>query len=121
MKIGGERAYRLARRGVAVEMPLRRSQVYALDVLAYNGERASRLELHVELRDLRPLDRRRRSAATAGRCGGRRSGRSVEEADAERLLPVAEALARLPAEALGARAGAASRERVLAVEAAGRA
>ena len=29
VKIGGERAYRLARRGVEVEMPLRRSTVYA--------------------------------------------------------------------------------------------
>ena len=37
MKIGGERAYRLARRGVQVEMPLRRSTVYSLDVVAYTG------------------------------------------------------------------------------------
>src|SRR5205807_592502 len=35
VKIGGERAYRLARRGVAVEMPLRRSRVDALDVISY--------------------------------------------------------------------------------------
>jgi tRNA pseudouridine55 synthase len=35
VKIGGERAYRLARRGVEVEMPLRRSMVYALDLIAY--------------------------------------------------------------------------------------
>lgn len=34
VKIGGERAYALARRGVEVEMPLRRSTVYALDVVA---------------------------------------------------------------------------------------
>jgi len=33
VKIGGERAYRLHRRGVEVEMPLRRSTVHALDVL----------------------------------------------------------------------------------------
>jgi tRNA pseudouridine55 synthase len=38
VKVGGERAYRLARRGVAVEMPRRRSQVYALDVIAYTGD-----------------------------------------------------------------------------------
>jgi tRNA pseudouridine55 synthase len=37
VKIGGERAYRLARRGVQVEMPLRRSTVYSLDVVAYTG------------------------------------------------------------------------------------
>ena len=35
VKIGGERAYKLARRGVKVEMPLRRSTVRALDVIAY--------------------------------------------------------------------------------------
>jgi tRNA pseudouridine55 synthase len=35
VKIGGERAYRLARRGIEVEMPTRRSFVHALDVIAY--------------------------------------------------------------------------------------
>jgi tRNA pseudouridine55 synthase len=39
VKVGGERAYRLARRGVEVEMPVRRSTVHALDVIAYTGER----------------------------------------------------------------------------------
>ena len=38
VKIGGERAYALARRGVEVEMPLRRSTVYSLDVVAYAGD-----------------------------------------------------------------------------------
>jgi len=38
VKIGGERAYALARRGVEVEMPLRRSTVHELDVVAYTGE-----------------------------------------------------------------------------------
>jgi tRNA pseudouridine55 synthase len=37
VKIGGERAYRLARRGVEVEMPMRRSTVHALDVISYTG------------------------------------------------------------------------------------
>jgi len=37
VKIGGERAYRLARRGVEVEMPVRRSTVHALDVIAYTN------------------------------------------------------------------------------------
>src|SRR5439155_21735081 len=36
VKIGGERAYRLHRRGVAVDMPLRRSRVDALDLVAYD-------------------------------------------------------------------------------------
>jgi tRNA pseudouridine55 synthase len=38
VKIDGERAYALARRGVEVEMPLRRSTVHELDVVAYTGE-----------------------------------------------------------------------------------
>src|SRR5262245_560126 len=38
VKIGGERAYRLARRGVEVEMPVRRSVVHTLDVVSYSGE-----------------------------------------------------------------------------------
>jgi tRNA pseudouridine55 synthase len=38
VKVGGERAYRLARRGVEVAMPLRRSSVHTLDVIAYTGE-----------------------------------------------------------------------------------
>ena len=37
VKIGGKRAYALARRGVEVEMPLRRSTVYSLDVVLYTG------------------------------------------------------------------------------------
>ena len=46
VKIGGERAYRLARQGIAVEMPVRRSPVYALDVITYTGD-AVQLGLHV--------------------------------------------------------------------------
>ena len=46
VKIGGERAYRLARRGIEVEMPMRRSTVHALDVIAYTGETVT-LDLRV--------------------------------------------------------------------------
>jgi tRNA pseudouridine55 synthase len=35
VKVGGERAYRLARKGIEVEMPLRRSTVHTLDVITY--------------------------------------------------------------------------------------
>jgi tRNA pseudouridine55 synthase len=38
VKIDGERAYKLHRRGVEVEMPLRRSTVHALEVIAYTGD-----------------------------------------------------------------------------------
>jgi len=46
VKIGGERAYRLARRGIRVEMPVRRSTVHALDVISYTGDRVT-LDAHV--------------------------------------------------------------------------
>jgi tRNA pseudouridine55 synthase len=46
VKIRGERAYKLHRRGVAVEMPLRRTTVYELELLDYDG-RLARLSLHV--------------------------------------------------------------------------
>jgi tRNA pseudouridine55 synthase len=38
VKIGGERAYALARRGVEVEMPVRRSTVYELEIVAHDRE-----------------------------------------------------------------------------------
>ena len=46
VKIGGQRAYKLARRGVEVEMPVRRSTVHALEVVAYTGETVT-LDLRV--------------------------------------------------------------------------
>jgi tRNA pseudouridine55 synthase len=46
VKIGGERSYKLARRGIEVEMPVRRSTVHALDVIAYTGEKVT-LDAHV--------------------------------------------------------------------------
>jgi len=115
VKIGGERAYRLARRGVAVEMPLRRSQVHALDVIAYTGG-SVRLSLHVGSGTyVRSI-----AAALGGHCVTLRRtavGRfEVAEADPERWLTAADALGRLPADAL-ARVPAAARERVLALEA----
>jgi tRNA pseudouridine55 synthase len=50
VKIGGERAYRLARRGVEVVMPMRRSTVYALDVISYTGEAGAIDSVKVDLR-----------------------------------------------------------------------
>jgi tRNA pseudouridine55 synthase len=40
VKVGGERAYRLARRGEEVEMPLRRSTIHSLDLVSYDGSSA---------------------------------------------------------------------------------
>jgi tRNA pseudouridine55 synthase len=115
VKIGGERAYRLARRGVVVEMPLRRSQVHALDVIAYM-EGSVGLELHVGSGTyVRSI-----AEALGGHCTSLRRTAvgpfAVEEADSERLLPVADVLARLPGDAV-ARVPEATRERVLALEA----
>ena len=106
VKIGGERAYRLARRGVDVEMPLRRSHVHALDVIAYSGDPAAhtvRLELHVSSGTyVRSI-----AHALGGHCTSLRriavgpftidEAGPVEEAT---LLPVVDVLDRLPAAAL---------------------
>jgi tRNA pseudouridine55 synthase len=37
VKVGGERAYRLHRKGVAVEMPVRRSTIHSLELVDYDG------------------------------------------------------------------------------------
>jgi len=99
VKIGGERAYRLARRGVHVEMPVRRSQVYALDVVASTGDQV-RLGLHVGSGTyVRSI-----AEALGGHCLTLRRTAvgpfAVEEADPSRLVTVSEALGRLPEEAL---------------------
>jgi tRNA pseudouridine55 synthase len=99
VKIGGERAYKLARRGTVVEMPLRRSQVYALDLIAYSPE-SVRLELHVSSGTyIRAI-----AEALGGHCRTLRRTAvgpfSVDEAGSDRLLPAAEALGRLSADAL---------------------
>jgi tRNA pseudouridine55 synthase len=94
VKIGGERAYKLARRGVTVEMPLRRSRVDALDVITYTGD-AVRLDLRVSSGTyVRAI-----ADALGGHCRTLRRTEigpfSVEEADADRFIPPDEALARL--------------------------
>jgi tRNA pseudouridine55 synthase len=94
VKIGGERAYKLARRGVAVEMPLRRSHVDALDVITYeNG--VARLDLRVSSGTyVRAI-----ANALGGHCQTLRRLEigpfSVDEADPERMISPDEALARL--------------------------
>jgi tRNA pseudouridine55 synthase len=100
VKIGGERAYRLARRGVEVEMPLRRSTVHALDVIAYTGESVTldvRVSSGTYIRSL--------ATALGGHCATLRRTEvgpfSVDDALApeaftpERLLPEAEVLERV--------------------------
>jgi tRNA pseudouridine55 synthase len=102
VKIGGERAYRLARRGVEVEMPMRRSTVHALDVIAYTGEMVT-LDLVVSSGTyVRSL-----ASALGGHCASLRRTEvgpfSVDDAvapeafTAERLLSEAQVLERVEA------------------------
>jgi len=96
VKIGGERAYRLARRGEAPEMPLRRSRIDELRLLDYSNG-VVRLDLRVSSGTY--------IRAIADRLGGHcRSLRrlevgpfSVADADGELIRPATEALPFLPA------------------------
>jgi tRNA pseudouridine55 synthase len=94
VKIGGERAYRLARRGVAVEMPLRRSRVDALDVITYSDGLVG-----LDLRVSSGTYVRAIATALGGHCRTLRRTEigpfSVDEADPERVIPAEEALSRL--------------------------
>src|SRR5205085_5813167 len=98
VKIGGERAYRLARRGIRVEMPLRRSRVDALDVIAYTSDVVT-----LDLRVSSGTYVRAIAEALGGHCQTLRRLEvgpfSVEEADPERMLDVGDAFDRLPGEA----------------------
>jgi tRNA pseudouridine55 synthase len=117
VKVGGERAYRLARRGVEVDMPLRRSQVHALDVIAYTGD-AVRIQLDVSSGTyVRSI-----AHALGGHCTTLRRT-SVGPFDVSEAAPVEDAvlvavdavLARLPQRALD-RVEPAVRAGVLALE-----
>ena len=94
VKIGGERAYRLHRKGVAVEMPTRRSRVERLDVVAYD-----RTSVRLDLRVSSGTYVRAIADALGGHCTTLRRLEvgpfSVDEADPARIIPADEALARL--------------------------
>jgi tRNA pseudouridine55 synthase len=94
VKIGGERAYKLARRGVKVDMPTRRSHIDALDVIAYTDG-----ELRLDLRVSSGTYVRAVADVLGGHCRTLRRLEigpfSVDEADAERFIPPDVALARL--------------------------
>ena len=94
VKIGGERAYKLARRGVQVDMPMRRSRIDALDVITYTDG-----EVRLDLRVSSGTYVRAVADALGGHCRTLRRLEigpfSVDEADPERFIPPDEALARL--------------------------
>lgn len=103
VKIAGERAYKLQRRGVTVEMPLRRSIVHELELIDGGSGGNVRLALHVSSGTyVRAI-----AQALGGHCTSLRRtaigpfeiGEAVP-VEAVELLPVADVLARLPADAL---------------------
>ena len=94
VKIGGERAYRLHRKGIAVEMPVRRrrSTRSTSSRIQRASPRSTCVSAPARTSGRSPM----RSAATASPCGERKSGRSPSaEADPERIVPLDEALARI--------------------------
>jgi len=94
VKIGGERAYKLARRGIQVDMPTRRSRIDALDVIAYSDG-----ELRLDLRVSSGTYVRAVADVLGGHCRTLRRLEigpfSIDEADSERFIPPDVALARL--------------------------
>jgi tRNA pseudouridine55 synthase len=96
VKIGGERAYRLHRKGIEVEMPVRRSRVEVLDAVAYDDGVVTldaRVSSGTYVRSIADV--------LGGHCRTLRRLEvgpfSVQEADPERLLDVDEALSRIAA------------------------
>ncbi|HXY17685.1 MAG TPA: tRNA pseudouridine(55) synthase TruB [Gaiellaceae bacterium] len=101
VKIGGERAYRLHRRGVTVEMPVRRSTVHRLTLVGY-AEGVATLDLRVSSGTyVRAV-----ADVLGGHCRSLRRLEvgpfSVDEADPGRVVPVADALARIAAGSIAA-------------------
>jgi tRNA pseudouridine55 synthase len=94
VKIGGERAYRLHRKGVAVEMPVRRSTVHELELVSFDG-RVATLDLLVSSGTyVRAI-----AEALGGHCATLRRTEvgpfRVNEADDTRVIDPDEALASL--------------------------
>ena len=101
VKIEGERAYRLQRRGIAVEMPSRRSTIHRLEVKRYAPPLVE-LDLHVSSGTyVRGL-----ADALGGHCRSIRRTRvgpfRVEDADEGVVLPPLAALVTFPERALTA-------------------
>ena len=100
VRIGGERAYKLARRGVEVEMPVRRSTVHSLEVVAYMAETVT-----LDLRVSSGTYVRSIAAALGGHCTSLRRTEvgpfsvdgavAPEDFAAERLLPETAVLERV--------------------------
>ena len=94
VKVGGERAYKLHRRGVAVEMPVRRSTVRQLRLVEFDGKTATLDVLVSSGTYIRSI-----AEALGGHCASLRRTEvgpfSVEDADPARILSPDDALAAL--------------------------
>jgi tRNA pseudouridine55 synthase len=95
VKVGGQRAYKLARRGEAVELPEREVTVTRFELLHRDGDRAafaidcsSGTYVRSLIADLGDAYCEQLRRTTIGPF-------ALEEADPERILPLGEALARL--------------------------
>lgn len=94
VKVGGERAYRLHRRGEEVDMPLRRSTVHSLELVAYEDGTAT-LDLLVGSGTyVRSI-----ASELGGHCRSLRRTEvgpfNVQDADPTRIIPPDEVLAAL--------------------------
>ena len=92
VKIGGERAYKLQRRGVAVDMPMRRTTVHELELLEYDRGLA-KLVLEVSSGGyVRAV-----AEVLGGHCVSLRRTHvgpfSLDDADPEHIIPPEDALA----------------------------
>ena len=100
VKVGGERAYRLHRRGVGVEMPRRRSRIHELDVRRFEPP-----ELELALRVSSGTYVRAVADALGGHCVALRrtavGSFRVEDADEEVVLPPLIAVSHVARRALG--------------------
>jgi tRNA pseudouridine55 synthase len=96
VKIDGKRAYRLHRAGVSVDMPMRAMRVHRLDLIAYEGGVATIDTLVGSGTYIRSI-----ADELGGHCTTLRRTEigpfSVDEADAQRVVPLEEALPRLAA------------------------
>lgn len=109
VRIDGERAYKLHRRGVDVEMPLRRSTIHSAELVDYE-EGVATLDLTVGSGTyVRAI-----ADALGGHCRTLRRTEvgpfSVDDADGERILAPVEALPFLPLVEVGAAEARAIRE-----------
>lgn len=111
VKIDGERAYRLHRRGVAVDMPLRRSTVHELAIVRFEPP-----DLELELRVSSGTYIRAIADALGGHCVALRRTAvgplRVDDAEEGRILPPLAAVSHLPRidlDEAGARAVASGR------------